>query len=267
MSSPRSTTGKIATSLVVLGVSMTFAGCGHPTEQKPTSSPAAQPPPASSSTSAAPAAAYDISRVDNVKNDFPPGFTAESHPAKTLDQQDIDGSGANPFTGAKVDPPQCRALLVPPYTDPSVGTQAAGVSAEGDQGNIDVVAFGLPKPIPASEPPAGCDHVSVSGSPEATGTAESIPAPKIDGVTTTAVKFSASDQDQDQDQDQGGDQDQDGDQDQGGDGDADEPNYIFTAALNDQTSVVVTGSTDPQLNPQQLLSDLLVKAVAAVRGQ
>ncbi|EUA34312.1 hypothetical protein I552_5095 [Mycobacterium xenopi 3993] len=31
---------------------------------------------------------------------------------------------------------------------------------------------------------------------------------------------------------------------------ADDPDYVFTAALDDQTSVVVMGSTDAQLNPQ-----------------
>ncbi|MGH3562750.1 MAG: DUF5642 family protein, partial [Mycobacterium sp.] len=172
MTSPPHTTGKITSSLVALGVSITLAGCGHSAKQEPTSSPAAQPSPESSTTSAAPAA-YDISRVDNVKNDFPPGFTAQSEPAKTLDQHDIDSSGANAFTGAKVDPPQCRSLLVPPYADPSVGTQAAGVRGQGDQGSMFVVALGLQKPVPAGPPPAGCDQFSVSGSPDATGTAES----------------------------------------------------------------------------------------------
>jgi hypothetical protein len=81
----------------------------------------------------------------------------------------------------------------------------------------------------------------MSGSPEAAGTAERVPGPNIDGVTTTGVKLSPTD--------------------------AEDPDYIFTAALNDQTSVVVMGSTDAQLNPQQLLSDLLVKATSAVRSQ
>ncbi len=81
----------------------------------------------------------------------------------------------------------------------------------------------------------------MSGTPEATGTAEAVPAPKIDGVTTTGVKLSVADQGQD-------------------------PDYMFTAALGDQTCVVVLGSADEQLNPQQLMSDLLVKATSAVRG-
>ena len=239
----RRAAGQIASLLVAVGLgAVTVAACGNSEQPKPTgsSSAGAQPPP-SSSASPAPAATYDISRVENVKNDFPPGFKPDPRPEQTLSQQDISSSGVIPFTQAKFDPPQCRALLIPPYADPSVGTQAAGVSGEGDQGQIFVIAMQLPAPIPASQPPAGCDRVSLSGAPEATGTAEPIPAPKIDGVTTTGAKLTPADK-------------------------ADEPDYVFTAELGNQTSVVVMGSADEQLNPQQVLSDLLVKATLAVRG-
>jgi hypothetical protein len=237
----RRAAGQIASLLIAAGLGVvTVAACGNSEQSKPTgaSSAQAQLPP-SSSASAAPAAKYDISRVDNVKSDFPPGFKPDPRPAKTLDQDDLNT--IIPYTQAKFDPPQCRALLIPPYADPSVGAQAAGVSGEGDQGQIFVIAMQLPQSIPASQPPAGCDHVSLSGAPEATGTAEPIPAPKIDGVTTTGAKLSPAN-------------------------DEDGPDYVFTAALGNQTSVVVMGSADEQLNPQQLLSDLLVKATSAVRG-
>jgi Domain of unknown function (DUF5642) len=242
MTSPRRTPRRMASWLLALGVGATLVACGHSEQSKPTGSAPAQPQPASSSsTSAPPPAAYDLSRVDNIRNDFPPGFTADPHPAKTLDQHDIDSSGIIAFTKAQVDPPQCRSLIIPPYAEPSVGTEAAGVRAEGDQGKIYVVALRLPQPVPASQPPAGCDRFSLSGSPEAAGNAERIPAPKVDGSTTTGVKLSPTD--------------------------AEDPDYIFTAALDDRTSVVVMGSTDAQLNPQQLLPDLLSKATSAVRGQ
>lgn len=239
----RRAAGQIASLLVAVGLgAVIVAACGSSEQPKPTGSSSAQAqPPSSSAGSAAPAAKYDISRVENVKSDFPPGFKPDPRPEKTLDQDEIDSSGIIPFAKAKFDPPQCRALLIPPYADPSVGTQAAGVSGEGDQGQIFVIAMQLPQPIPASQPPAGCDQVSLSGAPEATGTAGPIPAPKIDGVTTTGAKLTPANND-------------------------DEPDYVFTAALGNQTSVVVMGSADDQLNPQQLLSDLLVKATSAVRG-
>jgi hypothetical protein len=242
MTSPRRTSRLIARALATFAAGVTLAACGHAEQSKPAGSSSAQPQPASPGTaSATSAAANNISRVDNIKGDFPSGFTVEAHPAKTLSQHDIDSSGITAFTKAKADPPQCRSLIIPPYTEPSVGTRAAGVQGQGDQGKIYVVALGLPKPVPARAPAAGCSRVSLSGSPQATGTAESVPAPQINGVTTTGVKLSPSD--------------------------GEDPDYIFTAALNDQTSVVVMGSTDSALNPQQLLSDLLVKATSAVRGQ
>lgn len=239
-SSPRATR-QAASTLTALGlVTLTVAACGGSESSKPSSSSAAQTP-ASSVASTAPATKYDISKVDNVKNALPAGFKPDPRPQITLNQGDIDNPKIIPFTKATFDPPQCRPLVIPPYIDPAVGTQAAGLSAESDQGEIFVVAMNLPKPIPAAPLPAGCDHVGLSGSPEETGTAESVPGPAIDGVPTTGVKLTPSDNNAPSE-------------------------YIFTAELGDQTAIAVMGGAADELNPQQLLSDLLVKATAAVRG-
>lgn len=217
-----------------------LAGCGQATEPSPSGAPSSAPSSVQHATTAP--ASYDISRVDNVRDDFPAGFTVQAHPAKTLQQQDIDSSSLTAFTGAQVDPPQCRPAVIPPYADPVVGTEAAGVRAEGDRGNIYVVALRSPTPNPVSQPPPGCDRMSLSGSPEATGTVERIPPPDVAGVTTTGVKMTGADP-------------------------QDEPDYLYTAALDDRTTIVVMGSADEQLDPQKLLADLLVKATSAVRGQ
>ncbi|AEF36554.1 conserved hypothetical protein [Mycolicibacter sinensis] len=225
--------------MTVLGVAAILAGCDRSVESAPAGSAAPRPAAAQSTQDAA---AYDISRVDAVKDDFPEGFTAQAHPAKTLGQQDIAGSGVVAFTDAQFDPPQCRSVVIPPYVDPTVGTEAAGVIGQGDQGNMYVVAMRSPKPVATADDPVGCDRISLSGSPQATGTVERIPAPAIPGVSTTGVKLTVADPEED-------------------------PDYLYTAALNDRTSIVVMGSADQQLDPQRLMSDLLVKAVAAVRGQ
>ncbi len=241
LTSSQRATRQIASTLTALGlVTLTVAGCGGSEPAKPSGSSATQAP-SSGGAQSAPASKYDISKVDNVKDALPAGFKPDPRPAITLNQGDIDNPKIIPFTKAKFDPPQCRALVIPPYIDPAVGTRAAGLSAEGDQGEIFVVAMNLPKPIPATPLPDGCDHVGLSGSPEATGTAESIPGPQIDGVTTTGVKITPSD-------------------------DNAPSEYIFTAEIGDQTSIAVMGGTADELNPQQVLSDLLVKATAAVRG-
>ena len=226
--------------LLALGLgTAALAACGDSEESTETASPSAQPP--SSTSTTPPRPVYDVSHVDSIKDDFPAGFTTDAHPAKALAQQDIDNSGIIPFTQAQFDPPQCRALVIPPYTEPTVDTQAAGVRGTGDQGEIHVVALRLPKPVPVTPPPAGCDQVSMSGAPEASGSAQPIPAPQIEGVTTTGAQLNPADEEED-------------------------PDYMFTAALDDQTSVIVMGSTQAELNPQQVMSDLLVKATAAVRG-
>ncbi len=233
---------RIAGPAAALGAAVVLAACGQPEAGKPAGpSPAPSRAPASGQAAPAASTGYDIARVGDVKGDFPAGFNPEARPAKTLSQQDIDGSGVAVFTKAPVNPPQCRPLIIPPYAEPSVGTQAAGVQGQGDQGRIYVVALRLPQPVPATAAPAGCDRVSLSGSPQAAGTAERIGGPAIDGVTTTGVRLSPVD--------------------------AEDPDYIFTAALDDQTTVVVMGSADKQLDPPQLLSGLLVKATCAVRGR
>jgi hypothetical protein len=243
MTSKTRITRQIPWLLTALAASVAIPACSHPAEHAPagTSSAQSQPSSATNAPAAAAPAAYDIARVDNVKDDFPSGFAPQAEPSKTLAQHDIDSSGITAFTGAQIDPPQCRSMVIPPNVEPSVGAQAAGVRGEGDQGNIYVVALRLPQPVPAGQPPAGCDRVTLSGSPQAAGTAERVPAPQIDGVTTTGVKLSVDA--------------------------SEDPDYVYTAALDDQTSVVVMGSMDTQLNPQQVLSDLLVKATAAVRGR
>ncbi|UVO11350.1 DUF5642 family protein [Mycobacterium sp. SVM_VP21] len=228
--------------LTALGAGVTLAGCGTSTEVAPAGPAVAQSPISQAPAAGANPVAYDISRVDAVSNDFPQGFTAQAHPAKTLGQADIDGSAVAAFTDAQVDPPQCRSVVIPPYVDPTVGTEAAGVIGQGDQGNMYVVALRSPNPIAVAADPAGCEQISLAGSPEATGTVQRIAAPAIDGVTTTGVKLSVADP-------------------------AEDPDYLYTAALDERTSVVVMGSADQQLDPQRLMSDLLVKAVSAVRGQ
>lgn len=237
-SSPRAPR-QIASTLTALGlVTLAVTACGGSESSKPSSSSAGQAP---ASGAASPAARYDISKVDNVKDALPAGFKPDPRPQITLNQGDIDNPKIIPFTKATFDPPQCRPLVIPRYIDPVVGTQAAGLSAESDQGEIFVVAMNLPKPIPATPLPAGCDHVGLSGSPETTGTAESVPGPAIDGVPTTGVKLTPSD-------------------------DNAPSEYIYTAELGDQTSIAVMGGTSDELNPQQVLSALLVKATAAIRG-
>lgn len=200
-------------------------------------------------------AGYDITRIDAVANDFPPGFAVTTGLAKTLDDEAIRHAGIHVLTEATLDPPQCLAAIVPPYADLTAGTVAAGVTANGARGGIHVIALRLPQPVTADPPPSGCDRVQVT-SAKMTGTAHRITVPAIEGVPTTGVKLIESAKDDDYVFTDGADHLID-----------DDPDYLLTAAVDDRTVIVIRGAVDDALNPPQVFSDLLVKAVAAVRGR
>lgn len=239
MAYPLPGTKKIASVLVVLGAGGLLVACGNAADTKPTNPPAAPSPTASPTDPAtAPGVEYDISRVDGVKNGFPPGFTVSAYPAKTVSQPDHDSSRITALTEARIVPPKCRAVVLPSYAVPSAGAQAAGVNARGDRGSIDVIALRSPEPVTVGEKPEGCGlGLVISGSPDVAGPAEQIDAPTITGATTTGIKLSPEDRN---------------------------PEYVFTARLDDRTAVVVMGNTDAQLNPERLMADLMTKATAAV---
>lgn len=228
-SSPRQSIRRsIASLLITVGVGGAVVACTESTPHQ------AAPP------RSGPGSSIDISRIDAVRGDFPASFEVHAGRSKTFSAQDIGRTGINILTEARLDPPHCLPAIIPPYADLTVGTTAAGVTAAGDQGGIQVTALRLPQPVPATRPPAGCERVLVSG-PPVTGAAESIPVPQVSDATTHGVKLLAAGQT--------------------------DPDYILTAALNDQTTVVVRGNVAAVLHPQQFLTGLLVKAVAAVRGQ
>ncbi len=240
MAGRRCVPGGIVAALLALGASSILAACGHAANRDPAAVPAVSPVPGNS-VSVPLNHASDIGWLDGLKRDFPDGFTVASHSPETLDQRDIDGSRIHAFSTAAVQPPQCRALLLPPYAVPSPGARAAALHAIGDRGAVYVIALRLPQPIAAGTPVTGCAEMTITGAPEVTGSAERIPAPEIAGAVTTGVRLDI--------------------------GNRGELDYLYTAALDARTCIVVVGATDPELDARQLLSGLLVKAAAAVRGR
>lgn len=187
---------------------------------------------------AEPLAAPDISRVDAVARSFPPEFTVNAGLSKTLNRGDVERAGMDVLTRATLNPAHCLPMIVPTYANPTIGAEAAGVTASGELGGVQVTALRTPRAFSADATPAGCDRVVISGTPS--GIAERVPAPAIVGAATTGVRLI-----------------EDGQQ---------AAHYIFTAAVDDQNVVVVRSSLDEQLHPQQFLSNLLVQATTAVRG-
>jgi Domain of unknown function (DUF5642) len=190
-----------------------------------------------------PPGGYDISRIDQLANQFPPGYSVTPIPPTTLTQEQADefGDMIKKF-GFTVDPPQCSAALK--SLQLVGGTKLQGLSAKGPQ-DIAVVAAQAPQPIPS--PPTGdsCSHIAFTSN-VGHGTADRVPGPAISGVTTVGVKMhiditvSGSSTTMDQ--------------------------QMYIAALGDRTAVTVTGQSVTGQSDAQPLEALLVKAVTAVRG-
>lgn len=218
----------LVTVLVLLAGSL--AGCSTTetvTPGSPAESPSTLPPP------------VDLGRLADLKDDFPPGLTAEpAAPSKVGTKWahlvgDIVSSG-EPFT---VDPPACRALLQPVTADGDA--DKAGIGAGGPQPPLLGVGVTTPVSVPVPLPSADCDQMTfeVEGAiPD--GTVERLTAPNINRATTYGLKVIYA----------------------GG------VEYHYVAILDGRTYVEVVARMAPDFQPEPLLPDLLTKAVTAIRG-
>jgi Domain of unknown function (DUF5642) len=198
-------------------------------------------PTASSSAIALPD--VDLSRLADLRDDFPAGFNAAppSEPGKeSAEYAYLVGdtvSYGRPFT---VNPPQCRALLKP--VDGLPGADRMGVGAEGPEKQVITVSLNNPVTVPAGLPSAGCDRMSFHVQDDAVrtdGTAERLAAPNIHGAATSAIKITV-------------------------DG-APYVEYFYVAILDSRAYTEVRARVNPNFQAQPLLPDLLSKAVAAIR--
>jgi hypothetical protein len=189
-------------------------------------------------------AGYDLSRLAEVKDDFPPDFTPSPFEVAKLDPAYVDQVGAvvsygKPFT---VDPQQCRALLKP--VDGRIGADTNGSRVDGPNKQSIAVNADAPVTVPAEIPATNCDRMTFDVKNDAVrtrGTAERITAPIIDGAVTEALQIQID-----------------------GYPDAE---YYYAAIVDNRLYVNVAARLNPSFDAQPLLPDLLVKAVAAVRGR
>jgi hypothetical protein len=183
---------------------------------------------------------YDISQLSTLHSEFPPGFDrVQTMPVATL------GPAADKFSNigigdvVKVDPPDCGSLLQPVH--PPRDAQFTLVAGIG-KGAIMVGAVKSPDPLPETAAPADCDHAAVTrkiGRRQYDSTVTRLAGPAIDGVTTT------------------------GSMDVTGQGVA--KSYVFTGFLSDRVAVAVQGLLPGNPHAEDILQDLLVKAVNAIR--
>lgn len=218
----------------LLGTAVVLSGCSSSTTglaRTPTSS-------------VEESAGYDLSRLAEVKDDFPPDFTPSPFEVAKLDPAYVDQVGAvvsygKPFT---VDPQQCRALLKP--VDGRIGADTNGSRVDGPNNQSIAVNADAPVTVPAEIPATNCDRMTFDVKNDAVrtrGTAERITAPIIDGAVTEALQIQI-------------------------DGYPD-VEYYYAAIVDNRLYVSVAARLNPSFDAQPLLPDLLVKAVAAVRGR
>lgn len=192
----------------------------------------------SAATSAQAPGGFDISRIDQLANQFPPDSEVKPIPRTTLNQEEAD-TLAGMRKEFLYDPPQCGALLSK-STHLGAGSQIQGISAHKPE-QIVILAVESPASVADAPKIAGCDRVTFTVPDEVKGTAERIAAPAIAGVTTSGTKMHMDLTTPE------------------GPKTVDET--TFRAELSSRVEIAVAGTADPAR-----LEDLLNKAVVAIRG-
>jgi Domain of unknown function (DUF5642) len=183
---------------------------------------------------------YDISRLGKLENEFPPGYDrTQTMPVTTL------GPAADTFSNLGVgeiiaiNPPNCQSLLQPVHAPRDAQfTLVGGIG----KGAIMVSAVKSPEPLAKRIPSAGCQHATVVrkvGRRQYKSKVTRLPGPSLDGVTTTGSMDVAA---------------------VGG-----ARSYVFAAFLGDTIAVVVQGLLPGNPQADEVLEEMLVKAVDAIR--
>jgi hypothetical protein len=194
------------------------------------------------SLSKAPQLKNDINRLADVKDAFPQGITPNVIPART--SGDIDTMKIGRVVGStliSVDPPQCELVLQP--VRQSGGAIMTALDTPGRDGpHIVVGASQSDHSSLVPLPQAGCEHVSYSVESEH-GTVDRLVPPTIDRATTFAFRTQYT-------------------YDDGLSG----TRHFYSAIIDDNIYITVRGQLDSDAESEQALPELLVKAVAAIRG-
>lgn len=194
------------------------------------------------SSSKAPPMKNDINRLANVKDAFPQGIKPNVIPART--SGDIDTVKIGRLVGSastSVDPPQCEPVLQP--VRQSGGALTTALYTPGRDGPYVVVGASQSdhlSPVELSQ--TGCVHISYSAEGEH-GTVDRLVPPTIDRATTFAFRTQYT-------------------YDYGLSG----TSYFYSAILDENIYITVRGQLDSDAESERALPELLVNAVAAVRG-
>ncbi len=126
----------------------------------------------------------DIAKVAQIKSNFGPEFKVTDISERAIDPKLL--SARKLPEGLKFDPANCAKLASGPDMPPDVQGNMAAVSAEGNGNRYVVIAVETSKPLPTNDPGKDCDKVAFSGG-QVRGGLEVIDAPRIDGTHTFGV--------------------------------------------------------------------------------
>jgi hypothetical protein len=190
----------------------------------------------------------DIAKVAQVKSSFGPEFKVADINERAIDPKLL--SARKLPEGLTFDPANCAKAALGPDMPPDLQGNMAAVSAEGNGDRYVVIAVETSKPVPVNDPGKDCTKIAFSGA-QVRGGLEVIDAPHIDGVHTQGVHrvlqaVVAS-------------------------GPRTGELYDYSAQFGDYQVIVIA---NPLVVPDQPVAkvdtqrarDLLVKAVAAIRG-
>jgi hypothetical protein len=190
----------------------------------------------------------DIAKVVGVKSSFGPEFKVADISERAIDPKLL--AARKLPAGLNFDPANCAKVAVGPDMPPDLQGNMAAVSAEGDGDRYVVIAIETSKPAPIGDPGKDCAKVAFSG-PALRGGFEVVDAPRIDGTHTLGLHRVLQ---------------------------AAAPGgartgelYDYSAQFGDYQVIVIA---NPLVIPDQPVAkvdtqrarDLLVKAVAAIRG-
>jgi hypothetical protein len=190
----------------------------------------------------------DITKIVQVKSSFGPEFKVADISERAVDPKLL--AARKLPEGLAFDPANCAKVVVGPDMPADVQGNMTAVSAEGNGDRFVVIALETSKPIPINDPSKDCTKVAFSG-PALRGGFEVVDAPHIDGTHTLGVHRVL--------------------QTAAPGGPRTGELYDYSAQFGDYQVIVIA---NPVVIPDQPVAkvdtqrarDLLVKAVAAIRG-
>ncbi|EUA11475.1 hypothetical protein I546_3054 [Mycobacterium kansasii 732] len=126
----------------------------------------------------------DIAKVIDVKSSFGPGFTVNDVPPRAIDPQFF--AARKLPDGLSFDPANCAKAALGPQMPPGVQGNMAAVSAEGNGNRFVVIAVETSQQLPFNDPGKECGRIAFSGA-QVRGGIEVVATPHIDGAQTLGV--------------------------------------------------------------------------------